>query len=158
MKIFLSVQLYEDMINQPFEISDYLACRVTLSVKQNGVKKEICNSTFHDALILEIGKTLIDLAKCKGTTSNPIETFENAMEYTFKKSDNLLLIKEYSAYDKTTQTSFEGSFTEFFFAFFKEYNRYFKEILKQDPNAIQHDSVTIMGQQLECYKNIKNQF
>jgi hypothetical protein len=40
MKIFLSVELYEDMIGQPFEISDYLTCRMSLFVQQNGEKKK----------------------------------------------------------------------------------------------------------------------
>ncbi|WP_154665517.1 hypothetical protein [Bacillus andreraoultii] len=38
----------------------------------------------------------------------------------------------------------QGEVEDFLTAFFKEYKCYFKEILRKDPNAIQHDSVTMM--------------
>ncbi|MEK5271144.1 hypothetical protein NSR00_10015 [Aeribacillus sp. FSL K6-8394] len=58
MKISFFVELYDEMIGQPFNIDDYLACRLSIFVQQNGEKKELCNSTFHDALLLGMGKIL----------------------------------------------------------------------------------------------------
>jgi hypothetical protein len=158
MKVFLSVDLYEDMIGQPFEVGDYLACCLSLFVQQNGEKKEICHSTFHDALLLDIGRILLEFKENNVSSSNTIETYENAMKYTLKKTDKLLLIKAYSEYDHTTETAFIGNFEEFFTAYFKGYELYFKDLLQQDLNANQHDSVEMMEKQLKTYKKLKNRY
>lgn len=39
MKISFFVELYDEMIGQPFNIDDYLACRLSIFVQQNGEKK-----------------------------------------------------------------------------------------------------------------------
>ncbi|MEK5271145.1 hypothetical protein NSR00_10020 [Aeribacillus sp. FSL K6-8394] len=80
------------------------------------------------------------------------------MEYTLNKTGKLLIIKAYSEYDNTTEIAFQGEFEDFLTAFFKEYERYFKGLLQKDPNAIQHDSVEMMEQQLKAYKELKNKY
>jgi len=158
MKISFFVELYDEMIGQPFNIDDYLACRLSIFVQQNGEKKELCNSTFHDALLLGMGKILLELKENHTSFSNGFETYENAMEYTLNKTGKLLIIKAYSKYDNTTEIAFQGEFEDFLTAFFKEYERYFKGLLQKDPNAIQHDSVEMMEQQLKAYKELKNKY
>ncbi|MBP3950224.1 hypothetical protein [Bacillus suaedae] len=151
MKIILAVDVYEDMVGQPFEIGDYLGCCLTIFVQQKGDKIEICHSTFHDALILDLYSNLIELRKYKESTSNPIETFENALEYTLRKTDRFLTIKEYSHYDKQTRTVFQGEFDDFFQAYFRAYTLYFKDLLQKDSNAALHESVQLMENQLQAY-------
>ncbi|RND01343.1 hypothetical protein [Lysinibacillus halotolerans] len=158
MKISFFVELYDDMIGESFNIRDYLACRLCIFVQQNGEKNEVCNSTFHDALLLGMGDILLELKENNTSFSKVIETFENAMKYTLKKTGNLLNIKAYSEYDGTTEIVFQGEFEDFLIAFFKEYERYFKGILQKDSNTIQHKSVEMMERQLKVYKALINRY
>lgn len=157
-KISFFVELYDDMIGEPFNTKDYLACRLYIFVQQNGEKHELCNSTFHDALLLGLGDILLELKENNTSFSEGIETFENAMEYTLNKTGKLFNIKAYSEYDGTTEIVFQGEFEDFLTAFFKEYERYFKGILQKDPNAIQHESVELMERQLNVYKELINKY
>lgn len=156
MNISFQVELYDEMIGQPFTTDDYLACRLIIFVQENGKKYELCNSTFHDAILLDIGYILLELLKEKSSFRKSFETFENAMEYTLQKNGNMLIITSYSHFDSTIKTIYQGMFEHFYRAFFKEYERYFKGLFKLNPNAIQHDSVKKMEQQLKTYKGQNN--
>lgn len=155
MKISFLIEIYDDMVGQPFILDDYLACRLTIFVQQNGVKHELCNSTFHDALLLGIGKILLEYRDKHIISQNCIETFENAMEYTFIKSSKWLIIKAHSEFHNTTELSLQCDFEDFFFAFFNEYERYFKNLLMKDSNATKHSSVEMMEHQIKTYTNLK---
>lgn len=158
LKISFQVELYDEMIGQPFNKDDYLACRLTILLQKNGNQIELCNSTFHDALLLSMGEILLDLAENRQSASNTFETFENPMEYTLVRNGHSLIIKAYNEYDKSTEIVFQGEFEAFFKAFFKEYEHYFKRLCKEDSQAREHESVAKMEKQLMDYKNLVSNY
>ncbi|MEK4380833.1 hypothetical protein NSS70_02785 [Aeribacillus sp. FSL K6-2848] len=75
---------------------NYSFCkRLYMYIVENGKKRELLNSTFHDGLLLDIGDYLIKLSNGE-IVQGTIETHENALKYTFKKSQNRLFIDCFS--------------------------------------------------------------
>ncbi|MEK5271927.1 hypothetical protein NSR00_14370 [Aeribacillus sp. FSL K6-8394] len=55
MKLIFEVEEYEDTKDEPFELFFYFCKRLYMYIVENGKKRELLNSTFHDGLLLDIG-------------------------------------------------------------------------------------------------------
>lgn len=153
MKLLFEVEEYEDMKGLPFDLMTYFDSRLYVYILDNGKKREILNSTFHNSTLLDLGDHLITLSKGK-TKQVDLETAENAMKYTFKKPQNLLFIDCFSRYDQNKQRILECSFDDFLRAFTLEYQRYTNDLMKKDENAYEDETFIMMVNQLKLLKEL----
>lgn len=102
MKLLFNVEQYEDMKDHPFVVERFFKNRLYIYCIDNETKKLLFNSTFHDALLLDIAEGLIHLFE-NTTEKFLVETYENDLEFTFKKQDKWLAIECFSEYDSSNE-------------------------------------------------------
>lgn len=153
MKITFNVEEYEDMINSPFSADDYFQDRITIYILENKSKLEILTSTFHDAILLEIGDGLIKMYE--GTNSSfHFEVYENPNEYTYKEFQKLLTIIKFNDFDGKEEELLKCHISDFTIAFVNEYEKYHKNILANDKNAFKNEIFVLMSEQINTLNNI----
>ena len=152
MKMKFEIELYEDMLDEPFCLDTYFNSRINISIFQNGVEKEFCTSTFNSAILLEIAGGLIEIYE-KQETQFVVEMYESTYEYTFSYFQKLLKITRYEGYNGETIEMFKFQFEEFVQAFVKEYEKYIKYILQQDPQAFGNEDFCMKRDQINILNN-----
>ncbi|AMA62307.1 hypothetical protein ASO14_1809 [Kurthia sp. 11kri321] len=155
MRMKFEIEPYEDMLDEPFEVSSYFLDRINMYIEKNNRMEEFCTSTFHSSILLDLAEGLINMYE-QNQQPFVIEMFESTYEYTFTYFQKLLTITRYEGYNGETIEMMKCRFDDFVEAFVKEYERYHKAILKQDRQAFENEHYCMMRDQINILKNHVN--
>lgn len=155
MRMKFEIEPYEDMLDEPFEVSSYFLDRINMYIEKNNRMEEFCTSTFHSSILLDLAEGLINIYE-QNQQSFVIEMFESTYEYTFTYFQKLVTITRYEGYNGETIEIMKCRFDDFVEAFVKEYERYHKAILKQDGHAFENEHYCMMRDQINILKNHVN--
>ena len=155
MRMKFEIEPYEDMLDEPFEVSSYFLDRINMYIEKNNRMEEFCTSTFHSSILLDLAEGLINMYE-QNQQPFVIEMFESTYEYTFTYFQKLVTITRYEGYNGETIEMMKGRFDDFVGAFVKEYERYHKAILKQDRQAFENEHYCMMRDQINILKNHVN--
>ena len=155
MRMKFEIEPYEDMLDEPFEVSSYFLDRINMYIEKNNRMEEFCTSTFHSSILLDLAEGLINMYE-QNQQPFVIEMFESTYEYTFTYFQKLLTITRYEGYNGETIEMMKCRFDDFVEAFVKEYERYHKAILKQDSSAFKNEDYCIKRDQINILKNHVN--
>ncbi|HZG10532.1 MAG TPA: hypothetical protein VEZ91_00930 [Kurthia gibsonii] len=152
MIIKFEVEPDEELAKLPFSVRNYFDYRMNIFITKNGTLQEFCTSTFNAAILVGIAKGLIEIYDRKKLEFS-VEMYESTLEYTFTYSQKLLTVKSYEAYNGETLEVLKCRFDEFVEAFVKEYEKYHKYILKNDPHAFENKHYCMMRDQINILNN-----
>ncbi|WP_368634509.1 hypothetical protein [Kurthia gibsonii] len=155
MRMKFEIEPYEDMLDEPFEVSSYFLDRINMYIEKNNRMEEFCTSTFHSSILLDLAEGLINMYE-QNQQPFVIEMYESTLEYTFTYFQKLLTITRYEGYNGETVEMMKCRFDDFVEAFVKEYERYHKAILKQDRHAFENEHYCMMRDQINILKNHVN--
>lgn len=155
MRMKFEIEPYEDMLDEPFEVSSYFLDRINMYIEKNNRMEEFCTSTFHSSILLDLAEGLINMYE-QNQQPFVIEMFESTYEYTFTYFQKLLTITRYEGYNGETIEMMKCRFDDFVEAFVTEYERYHKAILKQDRHAFENEHYCMMRDQINILKNHVN--
>ncbi|MGL6030585.1 MAG: hypothetical protein ACRC0Q_00290 [Kurthia gibsonii] len=155
MRMKFEIEPYEDMLDEPFEVSSYFLDRINMYIEKNNRMEEFCTSTFHSSILLDLAEGLINMYE-QNQQPFVIEMFESTYEYTFTYFQKLLTITRYEGYNGETIEMMKCRFDDFVEAFVTEYERYHKAILKQDRQAFENEHYCMMRDQINILKNHVN--
>ncbi|MEB6114163.1 hypothetical protein MXM64_14200 [Kurthia gibsonii] len=155
MRMKFEIEPYEDMLDEPFEVSSYFLDRINMYIEKNNRMEEFCTSTFHSSILLDLAEGLINMYE-QNQQPFVIEMYESTYEYTFTYFQKLLTITRYEGYNGETVEMMKCRFDDFVEAFVKEYERYHKAILKQDRHAFENEHYCMMRDQINILKNHVN--
>ena len=155
MRMKFEIEPYEDMLDEPFEVSSYFLDRINMYIEKNNRMEEFCTSTFHSSILLDLAEGLINMYE-QNQQPFVIEMFESTYEYTFTYFQKLVTITRYEGYNGETIEMMKCRFDDFVGAFVKEYERYHKAILKQDRQAFENEHYCMMRDQINILKNHVN--
>ena len=155
MRMKFEIEPYEDLLDEPFEVSSYFLDRINMYIEKNNRMEEFCTSTFHSSILLDLAEGLINMYE-QNQQPFVIEMFESTYEYTFTYFQKLLTITRYEGYNGETVEIMKCRLDDFVEAFVKEYERYHKAILKQDCHAFENEYYCMMRDQINILKNHVN--
>ncbi len=152
MKLVFEIEPYEDMLDEPFTTKSYLLDRINIFVLENNKREELCTSTFNGSILLDMAEGLIELYEQKETNFT-VEMYESTLEYTFTYFQKLLNVTRYEGYNGETTKVLKCRFEDFVEAFVKEYEKYHRFILTQDPHAFEDEDYCMMRDQINILNN-----
>ena len=155
MRMKFEIEPYEDMLDEPFEVSSYFLDRINMYIEKNNRMEEFCTSTFHSSILLDLAEGLINMYE-QNQKPFVIEMYESTLEYTFTYFQKLVTVTRYEGYNGETVEMMKCRFDDFVGAFVKEYERYHKAILKQDRQAFENEHYCMMRDQINILKNHVN--
>ncbi|MEL5989336.1 hypothetical protein AAF454_13065 [Kurthia gibsonii] len=155
MRMKFEIEPYEDMLDEPFEVSSYFLDRINMYIEKNNRMEEFCTSTFHSSILLDLAEGLINMYE-QNQQPFVIEMYESTLEYTFTYFQKLVTVTRYEGYNGETVEMMKCRFDDFVEAFVKEYERYHKAILKQDRHAFENEHYCMMRDQINILKNHVN--
>ncbi|AZV44858.1 hypothetical protein [Peribacillus asahii] len=148
MKIELNIEEFEDLTEEEKNsLRFYYANPINLIVKENGKKIVELNSTFHDAILIEILDILADF-KDKKRRKRHLEAYDNAESYLFEREKDELIILNFDEYDEKQEWKKSIGFMEFKNAFVKEVLNYLEKLVNRFPEAISSESYSLMKDSL----------
>lgn len=106
--------------------------------------------------LLDIAEGLMPLFENK-TEKFLVETYENDLEFTFKKHDNWLTIECFNEYDSSNGNILSCIFKDFLRAYTQEYLHYTNNILAFDSVAYDNENFKQMREQINILNNLINQ-
>lgn len=144
MKIELNIEEFEDLTEEENNsLRFYYGNPINLVVKENGKKIIELNSTFHDAILIEILSILADF-KDKKKMKRHLEAYDNAQTYFFEKENDEIYITNFDDYEEKLEWRKAVGHLEFTNAFVKEIVKYLEKLVTRYPEAISSDSYSLM--------------
>ena len=144
LKIELNIEEYKDVTEEEKNsLRFYYANHINIIVKENGKKIVELNSTFHDAILIEI-LDILDNFKDKKRRKRHLAAFDNTDLYSFEREKDELIISNFDQYDEKLAWKKSVRFMEFKNAFVKEVLNYLEKLVNRFPEAINSDSYSLM--------------
>lgn len=148
LKVELNIEEYEDLTEEEKNsLRFYYANPINIIAKENGKKIVELNSTFHDAILIEILDILVDFKDKKRGKRN-LEAYDNVESYSFEREKEELIITNFDEYEEKQAWKKSIGFMEFKNAYVKEVLNYLKKLVNRFPEAISSESYSLMKDSL----------